>query len=98
LPRQALPPTLVEQLHAPKIVQIGAPMRNIVHCIACHGGSDRKTAAPLLDGEPESYLKAQLQAFASGTCANDINEQMRTIARQMTPDEINTVAHYYSQR
>lgn len=98
LPRATPPPTLVEQLKAPSIVQIGAPMRNIAPCVSCHGGSDLKTATPLLDGEPESYIRAQLQAFANGTRRNDIHGQMRNIARQMTPEEIEAVSVYYSQR
>lgn len=98
LPRTSPPPVLVEQLKAPLIAQIGAPMRNIAPCISCHGGSDRKTGAPTLDGEPESYILTQLQAFADGHRRNDINGQMRNIARQMTKEEITTAAHYYAGR
>lgn len=98
LPREHPPPALVEQLRAPAIVQIGAPMRNIPPCISCHGGSDYKSASPLLDGASASYLRDQLQAFANGTRSNDIHAQMRNIARQMTPEEIETVARYYSRR
>jgi cytochrome c553 len=36
-----------------------------------------------------------LQAFASGTRHNDISQQMRNIARHMTPEEIDAVAAYY---
>jgi cytochrome c553 len=39
-----------------------------------------------------------LQAFADGSRKNDIHGQMRNIARQMTPEEIDIVAKYYSQR
>jgi cytochrome c553 len=98
LPRVTPPPTLLEQLQAPRLVQVGAPMRNIAPCASCHGGSDRKTASPTLEGEPEVYIHAQLQAFANGTRRNDISGQMRNIARQMTPEEIAAVAKYYSQR
>jgi cytochrome c553 len=98
LPRVTPPPTLVEQLHAPVLVQIGAPMRNIAPCAACHGGSAQKTASPALDGEPELYIRTQLQAFANGSRRNDINGQMRNVARQMTTEEIAQAARYYSQR
>jgi cytochrome c553 len=98
LPRMRPPASLIEQLQAPRIVQIGAPMRNIAPCASCHGGSDLKTASPLLDGEPAAYIRAQLQAFADGSRKNDIHGQMRNIARQMTPEEIDIVAEYYSQR
>jgi cytochrome c553 len=98
LPRVTPPPSLTDQLKAPAIVQIGAPMRNIAPCASCHGGSDRKTASPTLDGEPEVYIRAQLQAFAKGSRKNDISAQMRNVARQMTAEEIELVAKYYSQR
>ncbi|WP_132258460.1 c-type cytochrome [Paucimonas lemoignei] len=98
LPRVTAPPSVAEQLRAPAIVQIGAPMRNIAPCISCHGGSDLKTAAPLLDGAPASYLRNQMLAFAKGTRRNDLQGQMRHIARQMTPEEIEQVVSYYSQR
>lgn len=98
LPRVTPPPSLTEQIKAPAIVQIGSPMRNIAPCASCHGGSDRKTASPTLEGEPEAYIRAQLQAFANGSRKNDINSQMRNVARQMTPAEVELVAKYYSQR
>jgi cytochrome c553 len=98
LPRTTAPPSLAEQLRAPAIVQIGAPMRNIAPCVACHGGSEQKVATPLLDGESAVYIRDQLRAFADGSRRNDIHGQMRNIARQMTPEEIETVARYYSRR
>jgi cytochrome c553 len=45
-----------------------------------------------------SVRKAQLQAFATGARRNDISEQMRNIARQMTPAEIDEAARYYAGR
>jgi len=83
---------------APDIVARGAPMRNIPACSACHGTTDAKLGAPWLDGQSAVYLKAQLQAFASGGRRNDISEQMRNIARQMTAAEIDEAARYYASR
>ncbi|MBV8324229.1 MAG: hypothetical protein JO049_26590 [Hyphomicrobiales bacterium] len=34
-------------------------------------------------------------AFAQGVRQNDINEQMRTIAAQLTPDEMHIIAEFY---
>jgi cytochrome c553 len=42
------------------------------------------------------YLRAQLEAFASGERHNDISEQMRNVARGMTPAEIERAAAYYA--
>jgi cytochrome c553 len=43
-------------------------------------------------------MKDQLQAFASGQRTNDINQQMRNIARAMTPQEIDEAAAYYASQ
>ena len=80
---------------APPIVVTGAPMRNIAPCGSCHGDIDTKAGSPWLGGQSAVYIKAQLQAFASGARRNDISQQMRNIARQMTAEEINQVARYY---
>ena len=80
---------------APAIVTIGAPMRNIAPCGSCHGDVDNKAGSPWLGGQSAVYIKAQLQAFAAGTRRNDISQQMRNIARQMTVEEIDQVASYY---
>jgi cytochrome c553 len=88
----------IAHLHggAPDIVAHGAPLRNIPACAACHGGVDTKVGSPWLDGLPAAYTRAQLQAFANGTRHNDISEQMRNIARNMTPEEIDAAAAWYA--
>ena len=80
----------------PRIVADGAPMRNIAPCGACHGELGNKSGAPWLEGQPVSYLHAQLDAFANGTRRNDIDQQMRNVARGMTPAEITAASHYYA--
>jgi len=96
LPR--LPPDHPQNASPPEIVVSGAPMRNIAPCGACHGGPDNKAGSAWLEGQPEPYLVAQLRAFASGVRHNDISEQMRNIARGMTPAEIEAAARYYTSR
>ncbi|MBV7536867.1 c-type cytochrome [Duganella sp. sic0402] len=83
---------------APKLVSNGAPMRNIGACASCHGGMARQAATPILDGEPENYIRDQLYAFRNGTRSNDLNQQMRNVARQLTDAEIAELAAYYSRR
>jgi len=82
----------------PAIARNGAPMRNVAPCGSCHGDIDVKAGAPRLDGEPLAYVRRQLIAFANGTRRNDINAQMRNVARGMTPAEIEDSARYYSSR
>jgi cytochrome c553 len=83
---------------APQIVARGAPMRNIPACSSCHGTTDAKLGTPWLDGQSAVYIKAQLQAFATSGRRNDISEQMRNIARQMTAAEIEEAARYYASQ
>ena len=83
------------KIPAPQIVTTGAPMRNIAPCGSCHGDIDNKAGSPWLGGQSAVYIKAQLQAFTSGARRNDISQQMRNIARHMTPEEIDEVARYY---
>ncbi len=79
----------------PAIVRWGAPMRNIAPCDSCHGGIDHTMASPWLYGAPEQYLRTQLVAFARGDRTNDINGQMRAMARALTAAEIDQVADFY---
>jgi cytochrome c553 len=83
---------------APRIVESGAPMRNIPPCATCHGTLDYKTGSPWLEGESAVYLRQQLTAFATGTRHNDISEQMRNIARGLSPAEIEAAAQYYASQ
>jgi cytochrome c553 len=97
LPRQP-GPHRNSAVTAPQIVVRGAPMRNVPACSSCHGTTDGKLGTPWLDGQSAVYIRAQLQAFATGARRNDISEQMRNIARQMTTAEIDEAAHYYASR
>ena len=59
------------------------------------GGLGRRgsTGCPL--AQRPVYIERQLAAFPQGFRRNDVNEQMRTIARQLTPDEMHLVAEFY---
>jgi cytochrome c553 len=86
------------QTPLPRIVINGAPTRGIAPCGSCHGSLANKAGSPWLEQQPEPYILSQLQAFASGTRHNDIEQQMRNIARQMTPEEIAEAARYYASQ
>jgi cytochrome c553 len=70
-------------------------MRNIAPCGSCHGDIEHTMASPWLKGEPRTYLRTELTAFASDERHNDIDAQMRAIAHRMTPGEIEQAAAYY---
>jgi cytochrome c553 len=82
----------------PRLVRNGDPMRNVGACATCHSANVGRVATPNLDGMPDSYLRAQLQAFKKGERANDINRQMRNAVHQLTPQEIDELARYYASR
>jgi cytochrome c553 len=83
---------------APRVVINGAPMRGIASCGSCHGSLDNKAGSPWLEQQAEPYILSELQAFASGARHNDVGQQMRNIARQMTPEEMTEAAHYYASQ
>jgi cytochrome c553 len=78
-----------------RLVFAGDPERGIPPCGACHGPGAQKFGAPPLRGQHAEYIERQLAAFAQGMRQNDINEQMRVIAHELTPDEMHTLAAYY---
>jgi cytochrome c553 len=82
----------------PRLVSNGSPMRNIGACATCHSPSVARAATPVIDGLPEAYLRQQLNAFKSGRRVNDINQQMRNAAHQLTESEIDILARYYAAR
>ena len=76
----------------PPLVHVGDPLRNIAPCASCHGGIDQKLGSPWLEGMSHAYLAAQMRAFAAGTRRNDAHAMMRNVARQMKPEEIESVS------
>jgi cytochrome c553 len=87
--------TLREDNPAIRLVFAGDPARGIPPCSACHGPGDHKLGAPQLKTQQPAYIERQLAAFAQGFRQNDINEQMRTIAMQLTPQEMRLIAEFY---
>jgi cytochrome c553 len=78
-----------------RLVFAGDPERGIPPCAACHGPGAHKLGAPALRGQHVEYIERQLAAFAQGMRQNDINEQMRTIATQLSQEEMHHLAAYY---
>jgi cytochrome c553 len=97
LPKARTAPTTYGE-SLPVLVRVGAPLRNIAPCISCHGGVDQKLGAPWIEGMPQSYLSAELQAFRAGTRRNDSEAQMRNVARSMTDAEIEEVSSFYARK
>jgi cytochrome c553 len=79
-----------------KLIYAGDPKRGIAACAACHGPGGYLIGAPSLTNQNALYLEQQLQAFAQGTRANDMNMPMRTVAALLTPAEMKSLAAAYS--
>jgi len=90
--------SLRESDPAKRLIFAGDPERGIPPCSACHGPGGYKLGAPALQGQQPNYIDEQLIAFAQGMRQNDIFEQMRIIARGLTPDEMHAVAVFYGVR
>jgi len=78
-----------------RLVFAGDPEHGIPPCAGCHGPGAQKLGAPALRGQHSAYIERQLAAFAQGMRKNDINEQMRVIAQQLTPGQMHALAVYY---
>lgn len=80
---------------ASRLVSFGDGERGIPPCQACHGPVAYRPGVPSLATQNADYVLNQLQAFASRSRANDINEPMRTIAALLTEEERHALAEYY---
>jgi cytochrome c553 len=87
--------TLREDDPAIRLAFAGDPARGIPPCAACHAPGAHKLGAPQLKTQQPAYIERQLAAFAQGFRQNDINERMRTIAAQLTSDEMHLIAEFY---
>lgn len=81
-----------------RLVFAGDPQRGIPPCSACHGPGGYKVGAPTLSGQYAAYIERQVAGFSQGIRQNDIYEQMRAIARRLTPEEIHALAAFYGSR
>jgi cytochrome c553 len=89
--------TLRETNPAIRLAFAGDPLRGIPPCAACHGPAAAKLGAPPLARQHAAYIERQLAAFSQGSRQNDINQQMRVIAKQLTPDEMRAIAEFYGR-
>jgi len=81
-----------------KLVYKGDPKRMLKPCATCHGrkGEGGKHDSAALTGQRLSYFITSLEDFREGDRSNDIYSRMRLIAEQLTDEEIEGLANYYS--
>jgi cytochrome c553 len=80
---------------ATHLVSFGDGERGIPPCQSCHGPVAYRPGAPSLMNQNADYVLEQLEAFANGKRANDINMPMRTISSLLTDDERHALAEFY---
>ena len=80
-----------------KLYRGGDPDRGISACIACHGPNglgNPMSGYPVIASQHSVYLASQLRLYASGERRSDPNQMMRSIARNMTEEDIKAVSSY----
>lgn len=84
--------------HGRVLATTGDAGRRVQACNTCHGpgGIGEPPASPYLAGLDASYIIAATNAWRDGTRRNDAGQQMATVAKAMTPDDIAAVAQYYA--
>jgi cytochrome c553 len=80
---------------ASHLVSFGDGERGVPPCQACHGPVAYRPGVPSLMNQNTEYIFNQLEAFGSGSRANDINMPMRTIAGLLTEEERHAIAEYF---
>lgn len=80
-----------------KLYRAGDSERRVAACTACHAAKGEGMAAagfPALAGQNAEYIIKQLKAFRTKTRKNDSNHVMRNVAKLMSNEQIEAVAHY----
>jgi len=77
-----------------KIYRGGIAERGVAACASCHGanGAGMPGQYPRLAGQHQDYTVAQLASFKGGARAN--SDQMTTLAKRMSDEEMKAVADY----
>ena len=74
----------------------GAWDRDVPPCFKCHAvdGLGIAPAFPPIAGQHTAYTVSQLQAWKTGARTNDPQKLMKTVAENLTDDDIHSVAGY----
>lgn len=78
----------------------GDPARGLEPCSTCHekGGSDHGLSTPVLTGQTQAYVRAQLLAWKESRRRNDPRDIMGAIARKLGKAEIESLAAAVASR
>jgi cytochrome c553 len=76
----------------------GSTIQGLPACTSCHGanGLGVGTQFPRLAGQPDKYIAAQLNDWKTGSRKNGPLGLMQSVARKLSPVEMQAVAAYYA--
>lgn len=82
-----------------KLATIGDQSKQVPACNACHGpsGIGQPPTIPALAGQFAPYMIQQLSDWQKGVRKNDGGQQMATVVKRLTPQDLAAVASYYQQ-
>lgn len=82
----------------PVLVHKGDSKRMVRACNSCHGqnGEGGEYDMPALNGQRSGYFITAMEEFKEEDRTNDIYWRMRDIAKELTDEEIEELASYYS--
>ncbi len=69
--------------------------RDIPTCLDCHGGDAANRRGPAVAGQPEAFLKVQMELWHDGIY--DADPLMHAAARELTEEDIEALAAYFSR-
>lgn len=95
---EAQAPEKPPEREAPKLATEGDESRLLLSCDVCHGkgGIGYGMESPVLRGQKPQYFIDTMTAFRDGDRENDEYGRMRFIASQLSEEEIEQLAAYYS--
>ena len=87
---------LLGDIEIERLAKEGDSRRRIPACLSCHtNGVGGPIETPVITGQNQQYLLAQLNAYADGSRKNDVYGRMRDISRKLTPEERALLARYF---
>ncbi len=98
LPPPAATPAGPELPLAQRLVQHGDGKRLIPSCASCHGsrGEGQAVAVPALAGQHAAHFSDTMRAYKNASRANDVYAVMRSIAKELSEEEIQQLGTYYA--
>ena len=84
-----------------KLFREGKSESKMPACASCHGEngkgrSDRGIQIPIIGGQTKDYIAKQLRDLRSGARHNDPENMMGNVVKDLTDEEINSLADYVS--